>query len=196
MHEKWDIFWVGGSYERPWPDADTAPYVLYSDESVAHVNFQEQGGKHVFPGYGLMRAQDDRDPQHRLVQQSRRPLGMAAYAVTLAGAAKILARAGQTMSQSYDNTVCAMSRPNSPEGYHKRGCHIEHPIKSQGEAELRSYSVWPPLFSQFRDADGLRDSDLLDDRPHGLHVEGVVGYALEIKHGVRQKIASQAWKWN
>lgn len=186
---------MGASYEHPWPDADTAPYVLYNDPSVAYQNMSEPGGIRVFPHYGIDRATDENGPFQRLVQRSRQPIGMAAYAVTTSGAAKILSRAGSKITQPFDSTVCSMSRPNDPEGYRTLGCVIADPIKGPGESELRSYSVWPPLFSQFRNPDGVRDSDLHDNRPKGVSVQGVVGYALEVKNGVREKILAQKWSW-
>jgi len=195
-HSSWDIFWLGASYEHPWPDPDTAPYVLYEDPTVAYQNMSEPGGRRVFPHYGIERATGEEGPFQRLVQKSRQPIGMAAYAVTLPGAAKILSRAGNKITQPYDSTICSMSRPNDPEGYRTVGCAIADPIKGPGESELRSFSVWPPLFSQFRNAEGARDSDLQSNRPVGVKMEGVVGYALEIKNGVREKIVSQLWPWN
>jgi hypothetical protein len=195
MTRQWDILWLGASHEWPWPDANTAPFVRFRDANVANQHFADEGGAELNAAYSLRRGDEVRD-RERIVQLSRRPLGMAAYAVTLAGAAKILARtASLPFYQTYDNTICAMSRPYTLDGYEGLSCEIAQPIVGLGESELRSYSVWPPLFSQFRGSNGLRDSDLVEMRLPSFSYDGVPGYAHEIREGVRQKILDNKWEW-
>lgn len=201
-HGSWDILWLGPSYEYAWPEPEHAPYVLYHDWTVADGDMAEPGGAGVFAGYQLKRAQEQGDASERvrLVQRSRQPLGMAAYAVSLAGAAKILASASQAIEQPFDSTICALSRPRDPQGFRDHACvqtgHLGDSLASADDSILRSYSVWPPLVSQFRAADGQRDSDLSVNRPKGpLQTQDGPGYALEIRNGVRQRVLSAAWRW-
>ena len=201
-HGSWDILWLGPSYEYAWPEPDHAPYVLYNDWTVADGEMAEPGGAGVFAGYQIKRAlgQGDVGERVRLIQRSRQPLGMAAYAVSLAGAAKILASASQAIEQPFDSTVCALSRPRDPQGFRDHACvhtgHLGDSLASDDDSILRSYSVWPPLVSQFRAADGQRDSDLSVDRPKGsLQMQNGPGFALEIRNGVRQRVLSAAWRW-
>ncbi|PWN31377.1 uncharacterized protein FA14DRAFT_95098 [Meira miltonrushii] len=209
---EWDIFWLGASDEKAWPKRknsnDPRPYVIYNDDLVTLEEDEEPGGRKVWPNYGLQRARQAGEPLQRLVQQSRFPVGMAAYAVTLSGAAQILAHASYAIRQPYDLTVCALSRVNNPLGYPKNSCLLMDPVPPKDESVLRSYSVWPPLVTQFRSPTGERDSDLTSGgvkaaaRP--LTSDGMLeggkagrkfGYGLEIRKGVKEQILSRVRGW-
>ncbi|MCO5613693.1 hypothetical protein L7F22_067971 [Adiantum nelumboides] len=174
----WDILRLGTCVELPHTkeakaksvNLDSVPFTVFRDSSVPDIGWISRPYQKLLSTYKIPIApQNDTSSasRFRLIQQSNYPVCLHAYAITRAGAAKLLIQTGKGLIDGANDLTIAV--------------HTQ-------EERYRSFTFVPPVFSQWKRVGWSGNSDNGDvDLSHERNSTSSLnpGLSWDIREGVR-----------